>query len=91
MQKWRILKKIPSYSPCTQKHIVVSCMALHNFIRDSQPRDKVFDECDANEEYLLLEPSAMGEEDEVEDDEHEKTMNTIHSEIANALGSARQR
>jgi hypothetical protein len=33
----------------------------------------------------------MGEEDEVEDDEHEENMNTIRSEIADALGSARWR
>jgi hypothetical protein len=86
-QKWRILKTIPSYPPRTQKHIIVACMALHNFIRDSQLHDKEFDECDANEEYLLQEPSALEEEDEVEDDDHEETMNTIRSEIADALVS----
>jgi hypothetical protein len=62
-------------------------MALHNFIRDSQLQDKEFDECDANEEYLLQEPSALEEEDEVEDDDHEETMNTIRSEVADALVS----
>jgi hypothetical protein len=90
-QNWHILNKVPSYPPHTQKYIIVACMELHNCIRDSQLRDKVFDECDANEEYMLPEPSAMGEEDEVDDDEHEETMSTIRSEIADALGSARQR
>jgi hypothetical protein len=42
-----------------KKHIIVACMALHNFICDIQLRDKVFGECDANEEYLRPEPSAM--------------------------------
>ena len=51
-QKWRILKGVPSFSPRTQKHIIIACMALHNFIRDSKLRDKVFDKCDADDEYV---------------------------------------
>jgi hypothetical protein len=40
--------------PLVLKNIYfVACMSLHNFIRDSQLRDKVFDEFDANDEYLL--------------------------------------
>jgi hypothetical protein len=51
-QKWRILKGIPSFPTHTQKHIIIACMALHNFIRDSNSEDKLFDRCDADEEYL---------------------------------------
>ena len=54
-QKWRILKGISSFSTRTQKHIVLACMALHNFIRDSKLHDEEFDRCDADEDYLLEE------------------------------------
>ena len=51
-QKWRILKGVPSFSPRTQKHIIIACMALHNFIRDRKLSDKIFDKCDADDEYV---------------------------------------
>jgi hypothetical protein len=60
-QKWRILKGIPSFDPCTQKHIIMACLALHNFIHDSKLSDKEFDRCDANEGYLV--PDMTAEED----------------------------
>jgi hypothetical protein len=50
--KWRILKYIPSYGLVTQKRIILACIALHNFIRDSHLRDKQFDRCDADENYI---------------------------------------
>lgn len=50
--KWRILKYIPSYGLETQKRIILACIALHNFIRDSQLRDKQFDRCDEDENYV---------------------------------------
>jgi hypothetical protein len=55
-QKWRILKSMPSFSPRTQKYM--ACFALHNFIRDSNLRDKEFERCDADEQYLV--PSISG-------------------------------
>jgi hypothetical protein len=42
-----------SFSPRTQKHIILACFALHNFIRDSNLRDKEFETCDADEQYLV--------------------------------------
>ena len=47
-QKWHILKGIPSFSTTTQKHIIMACLALHNFMRDSNLCDEEFDACDAN-------------------------------------------
>ena len=35
----------------------MACLALHNFIRDSNLRDKEFERCDADKDYLLLPPS----------------------------------
>jgi hypothetical protein len=34
-QKWCILKDIPSFPTRTQKHIIIACMALNNFICDN--------------------------------------------------------
>jgi hypothetical protein len=90
-QKWRILKSMPSFSPRTQKYIIMACFALHNFIRDSNLRDKEFERYDADERYLV--PSISGtaqiQEDGSEEVEHEDTMNTIHDKIADDLVSAR--
>lgn len=41
--KWRILLSLPSFSLQKQSKIIVACMALHNFIRDSAIHDHDFD------------------------------------------------
>lgn len=53
--KWRILLDIPMYPLHKQTEIVVACMALHNFIRDSAIADEDFDLADRNENYVPLE------------------------------------
>ena len=91
-QKWRILKGIPSFPTRTQKHIILAYMALHNFIRDTNLEDKLFDRCDGDEEYLLQHSAtADTQEDDNQDGENEDTMNTIRSRIADTLVSARGR
>jgi hypothetical protein len=50
--KRRILLHMPSYPCDKQALIIVACMALHNFIRDSHLRDKEFDRCDRDEYYM---------------------------------------
>jgi hypothetical protein len=57
-QKWHILKGMASFSPRTQKHIIIACFALHNFIRDSNLCDKKFERCDVDEQYSV--PSISG-------------------------------
>ena len=86
------MKGIPSFSTHTQKHIIIACLALHNFIRDSNLRDKEFERCDADKEYLVQKTSGTTQTqgDESEDVENEDTMNTIRSRIADALVSARE-
>lgn len=49
--KWRILFTLPSYSQEKQSRIIHACIALHNFIRDSQMADTEFDNCDHDENY----------------------------------------
>jgi hypothetical protein len=87
-EKWRILKGIPSFSTRTQKHIILACLALHNFIRDNNLHDKEFERCDADDEYLVQEDDTTLE-DEIEDMENEDAMNIIRSRIADALFSMR--
>jgi hypothetical protein len=44
--KWRILLNMPSYPMEKQSKIIIACMALHNFIRDSAIHDAHFDNYD---------------------------------------------
>ena len=49
-----MLKSIPSYLPRKQAKIIIACLALHNFIRDSAMYDYHFARCDADEDYIPL-------------------------------------
>ncbi|KAL6629467.1 hypothetical protein ACP70R_029232 [Stipagrostis hirtigluma subsp. patula] len=86
-EKWRILKEIPSFPLGKQTHIIVACMALHNFIRDSAMHDEDF-------AYFDEEDEAVGEEKEdivvdegsvPEDEGNTVDMNKFHDELAYAL------
>jgi hypothetical protein len=83
---------MPSFSVERQKEIIIACFALHNFIRDSQLRDKEFGRCDADEEYM---PGGSNVEEQTQDGGHdvdgenEVTMNTIRDRIATSLANAR--
>jgi hypothetical protein len=50
--KWRILLNVPRYSMEKQKKIIIACMALHNFIRDSNSSDEDFDRIASDETYV---------------------------------------
>ena len=52
--KWRILFHLPSYPQRKQSKIIVACMALHNFIRESKISDIDFDKCDHDENNVPL-------------------------------------
>jgi hypothetical protein len=45
---------MPSFSTKRQAEIIIACMALHNFIRDSALRDVAFEFCDENEDYMPI-------------------------------------
>ena len=45
---------MPSYPQPKQSKIIVACIALHNFIRQSQLPDIEFDKCDEDENYVPL-------------------------------------
>jgi hypothetical protein len=50
--KWRILLNVPSYSMENQTKIIIYCMVLHNFIRDSNLSDVHFDTLASDETYV---------------------------------------
>jgi hypothetical protein len=79
---------MPRFSTRKQAKIIMACIALHNFIRDSYLSDKEFDRCDANEDYMprAAHAAAAQQGDEVEG-HNEVTMNSIREMIADGLVS----
>jgi hypothetical protein len=65
----------------------MACLALHNFVLESNLRDKEFERCDTNEDYLT-ESVDNEEKEESQDVENDDTMNIIRTRIADALVSA---
>lgn len=91
--KWRILKGIPHFDLVTQKRIIIACCVLHNFIRDSNLRDKQFDRCDADEDYMpkVQRQTITLPTDHVSGELHTRGMNGTRDDIANTLFISRQR
>jgi hypothetical protein len=52
--KWRILLHQPSYPMVKQTKIILACMALHNFIRESAIADADFERCDNDKNYMPI-------------------------------------
>jgi hypothetical protein len=77
----------------------MACLALHNFICESNLCDKEFERCDNNENYLVESVDDDDDDDDDDDEEEEEeeeesqdvengdTMNIIHTRIADALVS----
>jgi hypothetical protein len=72
-----------------QTRIIIACMALYNFIRDSALSDELFDLCDQNEDYVpivgeasSLQPQSNGPE--------ESDMNAFRDSTADALMTMRE-
>ena len=61
--KWRVLLHMPSFPVEKQKKIIIACIALHNFIRDSALSDELFQMCDEDEEYMPEVDSSSSEEE----------------------------
>ena len=53
--KWRILLDLLSYPMPKQSKIILPCMALHNFVRENDKKDRDFERCDEDENYNSLE------------------------------------
>jgi hypothetical protein len=69
--KWYVLLKMPSYSMEKQSKIIIACMALHNFIRDSNLSDNDFDTLASDETYVDVDAgtttSYVGDEEDMGD------------------------
>ena len=91
-EKWRILKAVPSFSLRAQKKIIIACISLHNYIRDSKLRDEEFDKCDEDEDYIPgVQPGSVPlQEDTVSAIFDTVDMNAYRDTIANSLMVARQ-
>ena len=87
--KWRILhNEIPSYPMPKQSKIILACMALHNFIRDSAMADEDFDRCDRDENYVPLaeaSSSCQRNRGSTREGEEDHNMNQFRDAIADGL------
>jgi hypothetical protein len=81
--KWRILLSLPSFSLTKQSKIIIACMALHNFIRDSVIHDRDFDEYVPSSRHV--DDVVVGESSSTATDELD--MSAFRDSIANALVS----
>jgi hypothetical protein len=83
--KFRILLNMPKFLERKRTRIIVACMALHNFIRESRIGDRDFQRCDTDANYVPMpnngDPSWPNDERLAED----ANMNAFHDEIACAL------
>jgi hypothetical protein len=46
------LGQLSSYSKRKQTQIIIACITLHNFIRESALEDELFDMCDKDEDFI---------------------------------------
>ncbi|WVZ92663.1 hypothetical protein U9M48_038709 [Paspalum notatum var. saurae] len=89
--KWKILKHLPSYPMHKQSKIIMACMAVTNFIRESAMTDEEIDKCDVDENYVPDEPGGastsqanIASSSRVEEDHN---MNQFRDWIADGLSS----
>ncbi|WVZ94828.1 hypothetical protein U9M48_040672 [Paspalum notatum var. saurae] len=84
--KWKMLLKVPAYPPAKQARLIVACMALHNFIRESKLMDVDFARCDRDEHYVPIEASlSQPRRRETRGLEEDRNMNAFRDQLANAL------
>jgi len=83
--KFQILLNMPSFPEKKQARIIVACMALHNFIRESRIADREFAACDADENYNPMPSSSASAWPEDEPLVEDVNMNAFRDELAHAL------
>jgi hypothetical protein len=89
--KWRILLHLPSYPMQKQSKIIIACMAVNNFIRQSAMADDDFDKCDADENYVpVVDEGASSSQANGTSNRHgdeDRTMNQFRDWIADGLST----
>ena len=89
--KFRILLNMPKFPTRKQARIIVACMVLHNFFRESRIRGRDFAMCDEYANYNPMPSEHESSDDELDeswDDEsliEDTNMNAFRDEIAAAL------
>lgn len=89
--KWRILLDVPSYPMRKQSQIILACMALHNFIRESAMADADFDMCDRDENYMPISTACSSQQSGANSQlaDEDEDMNVFRDNLANALFAMR--
>jgi hypothetical protein len=67
-----------------QTKIIIACMGLYNFIRDSALDDELFAQCDVNEDFLPDVDEAITSQPHVNGEE-ESDMNALRVSIVDGL------
>ena len=80
---------LPSYPQQKQSKIIVACIALHNFIRQSQLPDIDFDKCDQDENYVPL-PMPTTTTNDSTNEMDSAAMNQFRAWVADGLWSLKQ-
>lgn len=83
--KWRILLDLPSYPMHKQSEIIIACMAIHNFIRESALEDSDFDFCDRHENVVPMPTMLRTGTQNTNAVDEDINMNAFRDEIANGL------
>ena len=86
--KWRILLDLPSYPMTKQSQIIMACMAVHNFIRESALADTNFDMCDQDENYVPMAEascSSQGNRRRIRQGDEDQNMNQFRDWITDGL------
>ena len=86
--KWRILLDLLSYPMAKQSQIIMACMAVHNFIRESALADTDFDMCDQDENYVPMaeaSSSSQGNRRRIRQGDQDRNMNQFRDWIADGL------
>jgi hypothetical protein len=80
---------LPSFPVEKQSKIIMACMALHNFIRQSGMMDDLFHLCDENKNYDPNDEETPGTSirTEIQPEDEDESMNEFHDWIANSLMS----
>jgi hypothetical protein len=76
---------LPSYPMVKQTKIILACMVLHNFIRESAIVDADFKRCDNDKNFIPI-PAVYSSQ---ENGDEEQGMNEFRDSIATALFNMR--
>lgn len=85
--KWRILRDLPAYPMAKQSSIIIACMAIHNFIRESALADVDFERADHDECYVAPSDASLSQNnaDTSQHEDEDQDMNQFRDWIADGL------